>query len=98
MKVRHAGTGFMMIKRELFKRLSGSTKSIEQARSKMLRIITLSQLRKCFLTLVLTIQEHCYRKIIIFAKHGMLWEEVFIDPAIKLKHIGAHVFEVRFYR
>ena len=74
LKVRHAGTGFMMIKREVFKRLSGSTKEYRASTIKDAENNYVKPITKMFLTLALTIQEHCYRKIIIFAKHGMLWE------------------------
>lgn len=93
-EVRHAGTGFMMIKREVFEKLS---KHVPEYRSSTLQDPAgnyIKPIAKQFFDTSIdstgALLSEDYHFCELWRKHG---GQVFVDPSINLKHIGNHVFE-----
>ena len=69
-EVRHSGTGFMMIKREVFEKLSPHVPEYRSSTLKDPLEIISNLWQNNFLTRVLIAQELYFRKIIIFVNYG----------------------------
>jgi|TARA_X000001388_G_scaffold64466_2_gene50698 hypothetical protein len=94
LEIRHAGTGFMMIKREVFKKLK---EHVPEYRSSTLQDPTGKYIkpivRQYFDTSIDStgaLLSEDYHFCELWAKHG---GKIFVDPSIHLKHIGTHSFE-----
>ena len=93
-EVRHSGTGFMMIKREVFENLSPH---VPEYRSSTLQDPAgnyIKPVAKQFFDISIdstgALLSEDYHFCELWGKHG---GKVYIDPNIHLKHIGTHVFE-----
>jgi len=94
LEVRHCGTGFMMIKRKVFEKLS---KHVLEYRSSTLQDPSgqyIKPIVKQFFDTSIdetgALLSEDYNFCELWRKHG---GKVFVDPNIHLKHIGYHAFE-----
>ena len=94
LEVRHAGTGFMMIKRKVFEEL---TTHVLEYRSSTLQAPSgeyIKPIVKQFFDTSIdstgALLSEDYHFCELWGKYG---GKIFIDPTIKLKHIGTHIFE-----
>tara|TARA_R100001510_G_C7627462_1_gene187028 strand:+ start:380 stop:1201 length:822 start_codon:yes stop_codon:yes gene_type:complete len=93
-KVRHAGTGFMLVKRKVFERLSNHVPTYRTCTKKDSRGDFLKPLTKQFFDTSIdetgALLSEDYHFCDLWNKHG---GEVFVDLDVELKHVGTHVFE-----
>lgn len=93
-ELRHGGTGFMMIKREVFKRLSNHVKTYRTSTKKdEAGNFVKPYVHQFFDTSIDetgALLSEDYHFCELWRKHG---GKVYADPNIKLKHIGTHTFE-----
>ena len=92
--MRHAGTGFMMVKRKVFERLSKHVPSYRISTKKNSQGDFLKPIVEEFFDTSIdetgALLSEDYHFCDLWNKHG---GEVFVDLSVELKHIGTHVFE-----
>ena len=95
-EVRHAGTGFMMVKRKVFEDLSSSVAIYRSSTLKDQNDKYIKPLVKQFFDTSIdytgALLSEDYHFCELWRKKG---GKIFVDPDIHLKHIGTHVFEGR---
>ena len=95
-EVRHAGTGFMMIKRKVFETLSANVAIYRSSTLKDQNDNYIKPLVKQFFDTSIdytgALLSEDYHFCEAWRKTG---GKIFVDPDIHLKHIGTHVFEGR---
>ena len=94
LEVRHAGTGFMMIKRKVFEKLSSHvpeyrSSTLQDPSGKYIKPIA-KQFFDTSIDSTGALLSEDYHFCELWSNHG---GKVFVDLNIHLKHIGTHIFE-----